>query len=114
MEDIKITIKQQLIMSPESQAIVQHLYTMPNASVLLLLLFTIPLWKQKFLPTAAAPLIQKRMIQFDHYQVTNNWNFLSKASPDKSAFVEVDADVKQGDILCVVEAMKLFNEIESN
>lgn len=35
------------------------------------------------------------------------------ASPDKPAFVEVGSIVKQGDTVCVIEAMKLFNEIES-
>ena len=39
--------------------------------------------------------------------------FYRKPSPDKPTFVEVGADIKKGDVLCVVEAMKLFNEIES-
>jgi acetyl-CoA carboxylase biotin carboxyl carrier protein len=36
-----------------------------------------------------------------------------KPSPDKSNFVEVGSTVKIGDPVCVIEAMKLFNEIES-
>lgn len=39
--------------------------------------------------------------------------FYRKPSPDKKAFVEVGSEVKEGDILCTIEAMKLFNEIES-
>ncbi len=39
--------------------------------------------------------------------------FYRKPSPDKAAFVEVGSSIKQGDVLCVIEAMKLFNEIES-
>lgn len=39
--------------------------------------------------------------------------FYRKPSPDKPVFVEVGTDVKEGDVLCVIEAMKLFNEIES-
>ncbi|MDA8859075.1 acetyl-CoA carboxylase biotin carboxyl carrier protein [Flavobacteriaceae bacterium] len=39
--------------------------------------------------------------------------FYRKPSPDKSNFVEVDSSIAEGDILCVIEAMKLFNEIES-
>ena len=39
--------------------------------------------------------------------------FYSKSSPDASAYVEVGSKVKKGDILCIVEAMKLMNEIES-
>ncbi|MCX7546538.1 acetyl-CoA carboxylase biotin carboxyl carrier protein [Xanthomarina sp. F1114] len=36
-----------------------------------------------------------------------------KPSPDKPVFVEVGQTIKEGDVLCVIEAMKLFNEIES-
>ena len=36
-----------------------------------------------------------------------------KPSPDKPVFVEVGQTVKEGDVLCIIEAMKLFNEIES-
>lgn len=39
--------------------------------------------------------------------------FYRKPSPDKSVFCEVGDTIKEGDVLCVVEAMKLFNEIES-
>ncbi|MDP5044147.1 MAG: acetyl-CoA carboxylase biotin carboxyl carrier protein, partial [Leeuwenhoekiella sp.] len=39
--------------------------------------------------------------------------FYRKPAPDKPTFVEVGADIKSGDVLCVIEAMKLFNEIES-
>lgn len=39
--------------------------------------------------------------------------FYRKPSPDKGPFVEVGDSVKVGDVLCVIEAMKLFNEIES-
>ena len=39
--------------------------------------------------------------------------FYRKAAPDKPAFVEVGDTIKEGGILCVIEAMKLFNEIES-
>ena len=39
--------------------------------------------------------------------------FYRKPSPDKSNFVEVGSSISEGDVLCVIEAMKLFNEIES-
>ncbi|WP_036380753.1 acetyl-CoA carboxylase biotin carboxyl carrier protein [Muricauda sp. MAR_2010_75] len=39
--------------------------------------------------------------------------FYRKPSPDKPPFVEVGSTVSQGDVLCVIEAMKLFNDIES-
>ncbi|MDC1161990.1 acetyl-CoA carboxylase biotin carboxyl carrier protein [Tenacibaculum sp.] len=39
--------------------------------------------------------------------------FYRKPAPDKPTFVEVGTEVKVGDTVCVIEAMKLFNEIES-
>lgn len=39
--------------------------------------------------------------------------FYIKPSPTSEPFVEVGKDVKVGDTLCIVEAMKLMNEIES-
>lgn len=39
--------------------------------------------------------------------------FYRKPSPDKPVFVEVGSTIKEGDVLCIIEAMKLFNEIES-
>ena len=39
--------------------------------------------------------------------------FYRKSAPDKPSFVEVGDTIKEGDVLCVIEAMKLFNEIES-
>ena len=40
--------------------------------------------------------------------------FYRKPSPDKSSFVEVGDSISEGSVLCVIEAMKLFNEIESD
>lgn len=39
--------------------------------------------------------------------------FYMKASPDSDPYVEIGSMVKKGDILCIIEAMKLMNEIES-
>ncbi|MCP4975105.1 MAG: acetyl-CoA carboxylase biotin carboxyl carrier protein [Maribacter sp.] len=39
--------------------------------------------------------------------------FYRKPSPDKPSFVEVGSNIGKGDVLCVIEAMKLFNDIES-
>ena len=39
--------------------------------------------------------------------------FYRKPSPDKPSFVEVGDTIGKGDVLCVIEAMKLFNDIES-
>lgn len=39
--------------------------------------------------------------------------FYRSAGPDKEAFVKVGQSIKKGDVLCIIEAMKLFNEIQS-
>ena len=39
--------------------------------------------------------------------------FYRRSAPDKDPFVEAGQSIKNGDVLCVIEAMKLFNEIES-
>lgn len=39
--------------------------------------------------------------------------FYKSSSPDKPSFVNVGDEIKVGSVLCIVEAMKLFNEIES-
>jgi acetyl-CoA carboxylase biotin carboxyl carrier protein len=39
--------------------------------------------------------------------------FYRSASPEKPLFVNVGDEIKPGDVLCIIEAMKLFNEIES-
>lgn len=40
--------------------------------------------------------------------------FYRTPAPDKPNFVNVGDEVKQGQIICIIEAMKLFNEIESD
>jgi acetyl-CoA carboxylase biotin carboxyl carrier protein len=39
--------------------------------------------------------------------------FYKSAGPDKPSFVEVGSRVKKGDVLCIIEAMKIMNEVVS-
>lgn len=39
--------------------------------------------------------------------------FYSSPGPDKPSFVNIGSRVKKGDVLCIIEAMKLMNEIQS-
>ncbi|MEO8794749.1 MAG: acetyl-CoA carboxylase biotin carboxyl carrier protein [Daejeonella sp.] len=39
--------------------------------------------------------------------------FYRSSSPDKPLFVNVGDEIKSGQVVCIIEAMKLFNEIES-
>ena len=39
--------------------------------------------------------------------------FYRSPSPDKDSYVLIGDSIKEGDVVCIIEAMKLFNEIES-
>lgn len=39
--------------------------------------------------------------------------FYSRSAPEKPAFVNLEDNIKPGKVICILEAMKLFNEIES-
>lgn len=39
--------------------------------------------------------------------------FYRSAGPDKPSFINIGDEIKSGKVLCIIEAMKLFNEIES-
>ena len=39
--------------------------------------------------------------------------FYRRPSPDEDIYVEVDDRVKKGDVVCIVETMKIFNEIRT-
>ena len=62
-------------------------------------------------PAAAAPDENENYITIKSQMIGT---FYRSSSPDKPAFVEVGDFVKEGDAICIVEAMKLFNEIESD
>jgi len=40
--------------------------------------------------------------------------FYRSPSPDAPAFVEVGQTVKEGDVICIIEAMKMMNQIEAD
>jgi acetyl-CoA carboxylase biotin carboxyl carrier protein len=40
--------------------------------------------------------------------------FYRSPSPDAKAFVEVGQAVKEGEVICIIEAMKLMNEIDTD
>lgn len=40
--------------------------------------------------------------------------FYASSAPDKPAFVSVGSKVKKGDTICIIEAMKLMNEVEAD
>jgi len=40
--------------------------------------------------------------------------FYRKPSPDKEPFVKIGDNIKKGDVICIIEAMKMMNEIKSD
>lgn len=68
-------------------------------------------------PVADAPAAAKAPADDDSKYITIKSPIIGtlyrKPSPDKPSFVEVGSEVKVGDTVCIIEAMKLFNEIES-
>src|SRR6056300_583461 len=68
-------------------------------------------------PVAAAPAVMQAAADDNSKYITVKspiiGTFYRKPSPDKPNFVEVGSSIAEGDPLCVIEAMKLFNEIES-
>lgn len=66
-------------------------------------------------PVAAAPLAAP-VADTSHYITVKSpmiGTFYRSASPEKPLFVNVGDEIKPGTVLCIIEAMKLFNEIES-
>lgn len=61
-------------------------------------------------PTAVAPAASTNTIIIKSPMIGT---FYRRSGPDKPAFVEVGAEVTPGKVVCIIEAMKLFNEIES-
>jgi acetyl-CoA carboxylase biotin carboxyl carrier protein len=62
-------------------------------------------------PVAAAPVAEEsKLITIKSPMIGT---FYRSSSPDKDAFVNVGDSIQKGSAVCIIEAMKLFNEIES-
>ena len=106
MEDVKITIKTS---DDSPQVVVQEPVVIPQQQVI-----------SSPTPAAPSPVVESSKPALDTDD--NNYitikspiigTFYRKPSPDKPSFVEVGDTVSEGTVLCVIEAMKLFNDIES-
>ena len=64
-------------------------------------------------PIAAAPVQEVGSENLHTIKSPMIGTFYRSSGPGKPVFVNVGDDIKVGDVLCIVEAMKLFNEIES-
>ena len=109
MDDIKITIKTGSEDKGETTTYVQQI---PMGA---------PVQQQAAAPSTPAPAADSasapaKPTEDSKYITIKSpiiGTFYRKPSPDKPMFVEVGSNIGEGDVLCVIEAMKLFNEIES-
>ena len=83
---------------------------------------TIPAPQPVALPAAAAPVPSTPAAPAAPAADTSNYitikspmigTFYHSPTPDKPVFVNVGDEIKAGTVVCIIEAMKLFNEIES-
>ena len=108
MDDVKITIRTTLETNVTEATYVQQLPTqaaLPQAAV-----------PQVTAPTVVSVTPEAPAANDSKYITIKSpiiGTFYRKPSPDKPVFTEVGSSVSKGDVLCVIEAMKLFNEIES-
>lgn len=107
MDDFKITIKTGTESSPEVTYIQQAPLSqaLPQASA-----------PQPMAPSAGTPAASPATDEDSKYTVIKSpiiGTFYRRPAPDKPVFAEVGSTIAKGDVLCVIEAMKLFNEIES-
>lgn len=109
MEDIKITIKTG---SDEGKGETTYIQQIPTMQAQ-------PQMQQPQMQQAAATpnAADAKQEEADSKLITIKspiiGTFYRKPAPDKPVFVEVGTTINVGDVLCVIEAMKLFNEIES-
>ena len=107
MEDVKITIKTGTGKTETTIVQAAPMAAMPQAAA------PAPVAAPAVEP--AAPVAAASNDE-DKYIVVKSpiiGTFYRKPAPDKPNFVEVGSDINTGDTVCVIEAMKLFNEIES-
>lgn len=107
MDDFKITIKTTDTGAAEP-TYVQLPMASPSASVMPIQSASTAVTPPQIVPTEVSE--SSKYITVKSPMIGT---FYRKPSPDKPTFVEVGSTVKVGDVLCVIEAMKLFNEIES-
>lgn len=106
-KDFKLTIKQKE--EPVTQVVSAPMQAAPMYQ-------SLPQQPQQALPAAggaqpaAAPAAASNTVTIKSPMIGT---FYRRPSPDKPYFVEVGDNVAPGKVVCIIEAMKLFNEIES-
>ncbi|GAL78440.1 acetyl-CoA carboxylase biotin carboxyl carrier protein [Algibacter lectus] len=106
MDDIKITIRT----GSESDTTIVHQVPATHQMPQIAQPVAAPVQTEAAAPVAAPADEDSKYITIKSPIIGT---FYRKPSPDKPLFVEVGQTIAEGDVLCIIEAMKLFNEIES-
>jgi len=88
----------------------------PSPTSTVVLPATLPPTAAAGTPVSALPVVPVSPVEAEGHQVKSPMvgTFYRAASPGAKPFVEVGDSVQVGDTLCIIEAMKLMNEIESD
>ena len=109
MDDVKVTIRTTLEGNSTETTYVQQMPAQPMLQQAVA--------PQAVAPAAAAPATPAAPVAEESKYITIKspiiGTFYRKPSPDKDVFVNVGSEVKNDTVVCVIEAMKLFNQIEA-
>ena len=99
-ESVRISRQGQAVQQPQQYTIPQQ----PAPSI------------QSDAPSPTANVVKEDVVQEPDNALTSPMvgTFYRSSSPEADPYVEVGSTVKKGDTLCIVEAMKLLNEIEAD
>ena len=99
-ESVRISRQGQAVQQPQQYSIPQQ----PAPSI------------QSNIQTPTANVVKEDLVQESNDALTSPMvgTFYRSSSPEADPYVEVGSTVKKGDTLCIVEAMKLLNEIEAD
>jgi acetyl-CoA carboxylase biotin carboxyl carrier protein len=63
----------------------------------------------------APKIIEEQVVSPDYLEIRSPMvgTFYRSSSPEKPPYIKVGDSIQQGSVVCIIEAMKLFNEIES-
>ena len=96
-EGMKISMKKNVAVASTQQVVAQQSTNIPVAQSI----------------QTTQPIQEEPKEEYKEIKSPMVGTFYSKPSPDKEAFVKVGDKVKKGQVVCIIEAMKLMNEIEA-
>lgn len=96
-EGMKISMKKNVAVVPAQQVVAQQSTNIPVVQSI----------------KTTQPIQEEPKEEYKEIKSPMVGTFYSKPSPDKEEFVKVGDKVKKGQVVCIIEAMKLMNEIEA-